>query len=814
MDDVRFALRSLLKQPGFSATAVLTLAIGIGANVSVFGILSAFYLRPLAVPDPDRLVVVMQRTDVINLPFGYSYPDFLDYRAGATALADLAAFTAQPAHISSRGQMAERTWIGIVSPNYFTLAEVTPAVGAFPSAADGFGKTPPIVVLSYAYWQRRFGGAPSIVGQTISINGRPFTVSGVTPERFPGLSWGMAINAYVPAGGLGSLMDGGDALRANRGVPLWRLMGRLVPGATVATARREIEVISQRLTTDFPAEHKNSRPLVIPERLARPDPSISGFMPIFAAVFGGMVALILLIACANVANLMLSRALFRQRDLVIRSALGASRGRLIRLQLAEAMLLAVIGGVVGAVIAQWAGHALPALFPSGDIPVNHHDEFDWRIPLFTLGVSLLAGVVTGLWPARRATEFDLVKSLKDGGGAIGAPRHRLRNLLVIGQMTMSSVVLVSAGLFVHSLRQAQTVALGFNPNGVLMMSVDLGLQQYDEQRGVQFIDRLLRRAEALPGVTSATATFHVAFDYNTAFASVFVDGDIPGTKDRSISVPYTVVGRHYFETAGTRLMGGRGFDERDTVRSARVAVVNETMARRLWPKQDAIGHRFRLGPNDDWIDVVGVAADGKYIMLAETQRAYFYLPLTQRYQSPMTIMVRTGGDPAALGVPMQRIANEMDPDLPIFSLMTVDAHVRTGIFGLMPLRGGAIMAAVQGAVGLFLAVMGLYAVVAYAVARRTREIGVRMALGAAPIDVLRLVVRDGMRLSIVGIGLGTLLALGVGFGLSAALYGVRPIDASVLGAVAVVLLAVSALACYLPARRATRIDPLLAIRSE
>jgi putative ABC transport system permease protein len=814
MDDVRFALRSLRKQPGFVAVAVLTLAIGIGVNVSVFGMLSAFYLRPLSVPEPERLVVLMQRTDVINLPIGYSYPDYLDFRAGASAFADLAAFAPQPAHISSHGQPAERTWIDIVSPNYFTLAGVTPAVGAFPSTADGFGKTTPTVVLSYRYWQRRFGGDATIVGRTIAINGRPFTVSGVTQEGFTGLSWGIAVSAYVPAGGLGSLMNGGDAVRTSRGAPLFRLMGRLAPGRRLADARHEIEVVSKRLSADFPVEHKNSRPLVIPETHARPDPSISGFMPIFATVFSGMVGLILLIACTNVANLMLSRALFRQRDLVIRSALGAPRARLIRLQLVEAMLLAIVAGVLGTLIAQWAGRGVAALFPAGDMPINPHQEFDWRIPVFTLGISLLAGIVTGLWPARRATRFDLVRSLKEGAGAIGASRHRLRNLLVVGEMTMSCVVLVSAGLFVHSLRQAQAVPLGFNPDGLVMMSLDLGLQQYDDRRGAQFVDELLRRAEALPGVRSATATLQVPFDYTTAFATVAIDGDIPGTKDKSISMPYTVVGRHYFETAGSRIMEGRAFDDRDNDRSGGVAIVNETMARTLWPKQDPIGRRFRLGSSGNWVQVVGVAEDGKYIMLAETQRAYFYMPLSQQYRTPVTILARAAGDPAALAVPLQKLVAQLDPDLPIFNLKTVDTHIRTSVFGLMPLRAGAVMAAVQGATGLLLAVMGLYAVVAYAVARRTREIGVRMALGAAPADVLRLVVGDGLRLSLFGIGAGTLLAVGVGLVLSVALYGLRPIDVPVLATVVLTLLAVSALACYLPARRAIRVDPLLALRSE
>jgi predicted permease len=815
MDDLRHACRSLRQQPGFTAVAILTLALGIGVNVSVFGMVSAFFLRPLSVREPDRLVVVMQRSDVLNVPYGHSYPDYLDYRSGTTAFSDLAAFTPQPAHVSARGQIPERTWIEVVSPNYFALAGVTPVFGEFPRPEEGFGKAAtPTVVLSYGYWQRRFGGNPALVGQPLSLNGRTFTVIGIAPASFTGLSWGMAVSAFVPAGAMGTLMDGGDQFRENRGAAAWRLMGRLAPGRTIQDARTEIEVVTKRLAADYPGEHKGNRPVLIPENRARPDPTVAGFLPVFAAVFAAMVGLVLLIACANVANLMLSRALFRQRDLVIRSALGASRYRLIRLHVVESLVLAAAAGVLGVVFSQWAGRGLAGFVPAGDIPINHHQEFDWRIYAFTLGITAMAGVLTGLWPARKATRFDLVGALKDGAGSIGASRHALRNVLVIGQVTMSCVVFASAGLFLHSLRQAQTLALGFRTDGILMMSVDLSLQQYSDDRGRRFLDELLRRAEALPGVTSATTSLHVPFDYGVAFADVVIDGDIAGAKDNTMVTAYTAVGPHYFETTGSVVTTGRAFDSRDTDRAARVAVINETMARKIWPGRDPLGRRFRLGRDGDWIEVVGVAANGRYIMLAEQPRPYFYLPLAQRYRSPATIMVRCASDPAALGTSLQRLVNQMDPDLPVFNVGTMDSHVRGSLFGLMPMRIGAVMAGVQGLIGVLLSVMGLYAVVSYAVVRRTREIGVRMALGAERADVLRLVVREGMWLSIVGIGIGILMAAGVGLALSAVLYGLQPVDVPVLGGVVALLLGVSAAACYLPARRATRVDPLVALRCE
>jgi predicted permease len=815
MDDLRQAFRSLRKQRGFAAVAVVTLAFGIGVNVSLFSLVSAFFLQPLPVKDAHQLVLVMQRGDAINVPYGHSYPDYRDYRETATVFSDLAAYTPMPAHLSAQGQSPDRTWIEVVSPNYFALAGVSPAFGEFPRPGDSEGKAgAPTVVLSHRYWQRRFGGDPSLVGRPITINGRSFTVLGIAPADFTGLSWAMAVSAFVPAGAMGALSEGGDAFRDNRGAPAFRLIGRLAPGRTIQEARAEIEVAAGRLAAAYPAEHKGSRVLLIPENHARPDPAVADFLPVFAAVFAAMVALILLIACANVANLMMSRAVLRQRDLVIRSALGASRFRLIRLQVVESLILAAIAGVVGMVLAHWAGQALSALMPAGEIPIVEERPADWRVYVFTFIVSAGAGLATGLWPARTATRFDLVESLKDGGGGAGASRHALRNLLVIGQVTMSLVVLISAGLFLHSLRQMQNLALGFRPERLLMMSVDLGLQQYDDRRGLRFLEDLLTRAEALPGVEGATVANHVPFDYGIQINDVATDTEIPGSKDNYVSSAYTVVGPTFFETAGAVLIRGRILDRRDDERSRRVAVVNESMARRLWPGQDAIGRRFRFGRNGPWIEVVGVAADGKYVMLAEEPRTYFYLPLAQEYRSPMTLMVRSASEPEALVKPLQRLLGELDADLPVFNVRTMDAHVRESVFGLMPLRTGATMAAVQGVTGLLLAVMGLYAVVSYTVTRRIREIGVRMALGAQPGDVVRLVLREGMRLSLVGIAIGLLIAFGVGFVLSRVLYRVTPVDAGVFAGVTVLVLVVSALACYVPARRATRVDPLIALRYE
>jgi predicted permease len=815
-DDLRHALRALRKAPGFTTVAVLTLAFGIGVNANLFSMVSAFFLQPLPVKNGQDLVLVLQRSDAWKLPHGHSFPDYLDYREGTSAFTELVAYMPTPVHLGAPGQTPERTWIELVTPNYFSLAEAGAALGQVFRAEAGRTKSAePTVVLSHRYWQRRFGGDPSIVGRTITLNGRAFTVIGVAAASFPGLSWAMAVSAFVPCGAASALLEGGDELLESRGAPAWRLMGRLRPGTTLAQARSEVEVVGRRLAASFPSEHKGAQLVVIRETSARPDPTFADFMPLLAAVFAAMVGLVLFIACANVANLMFSRSLVRQRELVMRAALGASRWRLVRLQVVESLALALMAGALGLLLARWAGQALAGFTPPGDIPINTDHPWDWRVYLFTFLISAAAGVTTGLWPALQASRFGLSEALKEGGaGRFSPSRHPFRNLLVVGQVTMSLVVLVCAGLFLHSLQRVKDLALGFRTDNLLMMSLDLGLQGYSDERGRRFLDQLLDRARSLPGVRSATLVLHVPFDYGVQITDVGIDGDIPGSRDGYVATSFNVVGEDYLAAAGVALLQGRGFEESDHPRGRRVAIVNLTMARTLWPGREAVGQRLRLGRNGDWIEVVGVAADGKYVMMAEEPRAYFYLPLAQHYRSPITLMVRTATEPGPLVKPLQGVLNDLDPDLPVFNVRTMERHLRDSAFGLMPLRMGATLAGLQGLIALLLAVMGLYAVVSYAVSQRTHEIGIRMALGARRRGVLRLVLREGMRLAVIGVLIGLVAAVGMGFALSRVLYGLKPIDLGVFAGVTTLLLAVAALACYLPARRATRVDPMVALRYE
>jgi predicted permease len=814
--DLRHALRALRRSPGFAAVTVLTLALGIGVNTSLFTLVDAFFLQPLPVESPRDLVMVMQRGDLLNVPYGHSYADYLDFREGTSAFSGLAAFMPTPVHLSAPGQTPERTWIEVVSPNYFELARVTPALGLLLRAGEGEAKgAAPTIVLSHRYWQRRFGGDRSVVGRMITLNGRGFTVIGVAPPSFSGLSWAMAVSGFVPAGAVGTLLEGGDTFLTSRGAHAFRMMGRLAPGKTLADARADMGLVSGRVYAAYPDAHKGSKVLVARENRSRPDPSVAEFLPVFAAIFAAMVALVLFIACANVANLMLSRSVARRKDLVIRSALGAGRLQLIRLSIVESLVLATLAGLLGLVFARVAGQALAGFTPTGDIPVNTDHPWDWRIYVFTFLVSAAAGVAAGLWPALESSRVDLGETLKEGGGPrSGFSRHPVLNLLVVGQVTLSVVVLSCAALFWHSLDRMRGMALGFRTENILMMSLDLGLQQYGDERGRRFLDELLERTAALPGVRSATLTRHVPVDYGIQISEVATGEEIPGSKDGYVSIAFTAVGRDFFETTGTAVARGRGLGRSDDERSPLVAVVNETMARTLWPGADAVGKHFRFGRDGRWVEVVGVARDGKYVMLAEAPRSYAYLPLAQHYASPVTLMVRSAGEPSTLARPVQDVLRQMDPDLPVFNIRTMDRHIRESVFGLMPLRMAATMAAIEGLLGLLLAVMGLYAVVAYAASQRVHEIGVRMALGARPRDVVGLVVRGGMRLALIGVVAGLLLAIGTGLALSHVLYGVERVAAGVLAPLAVLLLGVAALACYLPARRATRVDPVVALRCE
>ncbi|MCZ7635876.1 MAG: ABC transporter permease [Verrucomicrobia bacterium] len=588
MNDLRFAVRQLLKHPGFTAVAILTLALGISANATVLGIIHSFFFRPLPVKDADRLAIVMQKTDVVEFPHGFAWLDFKDLRERVEPFEDALALMISPANLGTAGRTPDRTWIEYVSGNYFTMLGVPAALGR--TWGPGEGEQPgadPVVVLAHDYWQRQFGGDPSLVGRSIHLNGQPVTVLGVMPQHFSGAQWAMASSAWVPAPMLPQLAEDGRDLLENRDAPAFKIMARLKPGIAAAEARAAADVAVQQIASDHRRDHRPAQGIVVPEMRSRPEPSFSQFMPFAAAVFLGLVLLILLIACANVANLMFARALGRQKEMGIRTALGASRGQLIRQLLVESVLLALAACVVGALLGQAFGVWLGGLAPTGDIPVRNDESWSWQVFAATLLLAVGAGVITGIVPALRATRLDIHTVLKEGGSAlVGSTRHPFRSVLVIGQTALAVTVLVCGGLFLESLRRVARQDLGFQTDNLVMASVDLGLQRYPEDQGRRFYQQLLDRLATVPGVKSAALGGHVPFDYSMRLSDVAAEGAAtstdPAAPDGFVSAGFCQISTNYLRTLGITLLQGRDFDARDDATAPPVVLINQHLARRLW----------------------------------------------------------------------------------------------------------------------------------------------------------------------------------------------------------------------------------------
>jgi predicted permease len=823
LQDLRYAVRMLAKSPGFTAVAVLTLALGLSVNIVVFSIVSVMFFKPLPVKSPEQLVLVLQKTPEWPMPHGNSWLEYQDFKLRVDAFTDMLALFFMPAHISAPGKHPDRTWIEAVSGNYFSMLGIEPAHGRL--FLPGEGEKPgadPIIVLSHNYWQVKLGGDPSIVGETIHLNGHPFTVIGVTPVEFGSAQWGLAPGAFVPATMIEQFFDGSGNPLEERRWAAFKLMARLKPGVSIGQAGMEVEAVARQFAAEYPQIYKGMSTIVLGERRCRPEPSFSAFMPFVAGVFMAMMGLILFIACANVANLMYSRALSRQREMSIRSGIGATRWQMIRQVLAESVLLAVLAGFVGLMLARWAGGLLGALTPQGDLPVLMDPSWDWNVMVFTILASVVAGALTGIAPALRCTRPDVQSILKEGSGAIPASgRHLLRSGLVVSQVASCLVALVCGGLFLESLRRMAAIELGFRPENLMMASIDLGLQGYKEPRGRQFQRRLVEKIRALPGVRSAALASGVPFDFTTGIMvsrRVGAEGQVlPESQsghDGYSAAASIAADENYFDAMGGALLRGRAFTAQDDESAPKVAIVNQTMARRLWPDQDAIGKRFRSDARGPYLQVVGVARDGKYRWLSEGPLAFFYVPLAQDYTPAVTLHVRTLSDPLALTPSIRGVLQSLDPDLPIYNVRSMREHLRQSAFALMPLRMATTLATVQGVVGLFLAVLGIYGVVAYAAGRRTREIGIRIALGARPSSVLIMTVRDGLKLTAIGMAIGLLAALALARLLAILLYGLNPMSPPVFTAAIVTMTTMALLASWLPARRAAKVDPMVALRCE
>jgi len=812
--DIKHGARVLRKSPAFTLVAVLTLALGIGANAAIFSIVNAFLLRPLPVPNPEQLVFVANSHPENLEPHRISYLDYQDYSGQSDAFTDLAAYKIDFVGISADGH-AERAFTAFVSGNYFSMLGITPELGRLILPTEGKTQgADPVVVLGNEYWRKRFGGDRSVIGKAVTVNGHPFTIIGVVPASFHGTFALGETQAYIPMG-MAVIDPFSKDLFTKRDAHEVLAIGRMKPGITPASAQASVQVIASAIEKQNPATNKGIRIHVMPEHLARPEPQSAAQTPLVASVFLGLVGLVLLVACVNVVNLLLSRATGRSKELAIRAALGAGRARLVRQMLTECLLLSLLGGLTGAAAGMWASRALSRITLPGDIPFRLDFSFDWRVFGYSTLIALVAGLVAGLVPALRAARTDVHDAMREGGrGTAGDGHHRLRDLLVVAQVAGCLVLLIAAGLFVRSLGHARSVELGLQPDHLLLLSMDPSQQGYDEAHGRALFKQVEERVRALPGVEAATTSFTFPMNYDNQNAYVRTEGQSVEDGKRNPVALYNDVSSDYFETMKTRILRGRALTLADQDSPLRVAVVNETMARKLWPNADPIGKHFYYDAAEGKpIEVVGVSKDGKYGWMFEDPTPYFYMPVGQDYRSERVLQIRTVGAPQDMALTALKEIHAIDANLPVFDVMTMEQALDGGN-GFFLLNMGAGFAAVLGGLGLILAVIGVYGVVAYAASRRTNEIGIRMALGADRGNILLMVLRQGFGVVLVGIGAGVVVALGLARLLSNMLFGIRPTDPLTFSTVTIVLALAAVAACYLPAHRATRVDPLVALRHE
>ncbi len=817
--DIKYGVRMLVKKPGFTAIAVLTLALGIGANTAIFSVVYSLIFRPLpGAENPGELVsVTLIEGESGGWPHYIPYASYKDYRELKEVFSDAIAYFGAEAQLSSEGRSPERILPLIVTGNYFDMLGVKALHGRTfaPEEAERMGAGN-VLVLGYDYWQRRFGSDLSAIGMVVRLNSQPFTIIGVTPKEFRGTSAYFISPAYIPITGIDYIYpDTSKTLEKHRRGGSFTMVARLQPGVSLAEARAAAATHATRLAQEYPETQKDQRALVYPEPMTRMEPGAIAFMPPIATVFMTLVGLVLLIACANVANLLLARATGRQKEIAIRAALGAGRLQIIRQLLVESVLLALVGAGLGLFFARWATNVLSSIRPATDMPVDFDFVLDYNVFAFTLVAAVLTGIIAGLVPAFQASRTDLATTLKEGGrsAAGGSARHILRSALVVSQVAVSLVLLISAALFVQTTRNTVDIDMGFQLENRLVVAMDTEIRQYDEARSRVFYRELLERVRSLPGVLSASTGRFLPIGFGSGFREVYLEGKIP-EKDATVTGTfYNVVSTDYFKTMGMPILQGRAFTEDDKEKSRLVTIVNNTMAEKFWPGENPIGKRFSTkGPEGPFLEVVGVTSTVKFAIPSESPKSGIYFPFQQDYRSDLVLHVHTQGNPLPLVSSVRAEIQRLDADMPIWDVRTMEKHIREGKMILFDYASG--MVATFGLIGLILAAIGLYGVMSYAVSQRTHEIGVRMALGASSGSILGMVVRQGLLLTLIGLALGTLAAFGLTPSFANLLVGVSPRDPVTFMVIALILLGVALFSCYIPARRATKVDPMVALRYE
>ncbi|MGH9930300.1 MAG: ABC transporter permease [Pyrinomonadaceae bacterium] len=815
--DLRYGARMLLKNPGITFVVILALALGIGANTAIFSVVDAVLLRPLPYPESDRLVFLNETSKTMD-EMSISYPNFTDWRNQNQVFEKIGVYNRSSYNLTGTGE-AERITTGQVSADMFAALRVKPAVGRLFTNDEDKPGAPPVVVLSYPLWQRRFGGQASILNQQLTLNGKSYTVIGIMPE---GYQFPSRVEMWVPVGQLS-----GEASWQQRGNhPGLYGVARLKLGVTFAQAKAELDSIGANLEKQYQDSNAGNGVGVRPLLEIFVGDIRRALWVLFAAV-----AFVLLIACANIANLLLARAQSRQKEMAIRAAMGAGRWRIARQLLTESVLLALIGGTLGLLIAQWGIKLILYISPDA-IPRSREISLDWRVFAFTIGLSFLTGLLFGLVPALQAGVVEVHETLKETGRGTSG-KHWLRSSLVVVEVATTLVLLVGAGLMIRSFYRLQKVNPGFSYDRLTSFSVALPGKKYAtvEQRE-QFYDGLLENLRALPGVEATAAASGLPLGNNGWQTSFIVDGRPRPPRDQTPLMEACLVTPDYFRAMNIPLKRGRYFDNHDDrsslagkdlskykevekeIAALNTIVIDEEFARRFWPGEDAVGKRIDMGSEEhpNLLTVVGVVGRVKMEGLSQdSNRVQGYFPFAQVPLGSMTIILKAAGDPNQLIAAVRQQVKEIDPDQPIYSVRTMD-DIRAE--SVAPERLNLTLLSIFAGIALVLAVVGIYGVMSYSVTQRTHEIGIRMAIGAQPHDVFRMVIRQGMMLTLIGVGFGLLGAFGLTRLMASMLFGVEPTDPVTFGTIALLLTGVALVACYVPGRRATKVDPVVSLRYE
>ena len=809
LQDLRYGLRVLLKAPGFTVIAILTLALGIGANSTIFSWINSTMLNPIpGVKHASQFVAVTIDGGRDQIPL--SYPDYKDLRDRSRALSSLLAASNTSMSLTSNAR-PERRWGLMVTANYFDVLGVRPILGrGFLPVEDIKPGGAPVAVISYNLWRTRFGGALSVIGQTIQIDRHPFQIVGVAPPGFVGTQTGLSYDLWVPLMMVGDFYGAGSELLNSRSDGWLICVGHLNPGATAAQAQTDLNVLMHQIVTQFPKEHIGKTNMLA-SPLWRAPFGANYYLYTILFMLMAISGVILLLACVNVANLLLVRSVSRRREMAIRLSIGATRWRLVRQLLAESLILAVCGGGIAMLFTLWTAGTLGDFVPPvAELPLSMTVNADRTVLLATFIISILTGVIFGILPALRSSRLQPVGVLKEEAGSVSGGMHkaRLSGALVVAQIAMSLLLLVCAGLFIRSVQAAQQFNPGFNPHHVLLYNYDLSGLGYDAKSVDQFHRQLFDKLQTISGVESATLADSIPLGFGSESSTVQAEGYVPQPHE-SMDVQYADIGPNYLQTMQIPLLFGREFTISDTDGSQLVVIVNATFANRYWPHQDVVGKK--LHADGQWFTVVGVAKDSDQDHLGQKPQAFFYLPLFQLHDRRVAIFARVPGDPLAFVRPVQDAVHSLDRDLPLFDLTTLDSRIQ---LSTTTQRMGGIFVGGFGILALILAAIGIYGVLAYTTRQRTHEIGIRMALGAEPRDVLRLVLRQGLTLAVLGLAIGLAASFVLTRALSSELFGVTATDPLTFTAVAILLLAVALLACFIPARRAMRTDPMVALRYE